>query len=77
MVLMYFVFMFYYRLGNYKEALYNFEEAMRRSQEVERAEAHDYNSISITTSYNLARFVSFPQKILNSVLSVLLKLHVE
>ena len=75
---MYFVFVCNYRLGNFKEALYNFEEAMRRSQqEAERAEAPYYNSISITTSYNLARFVSFPQKILNSVLSVLLKLHVE
>ena len=46
------------RLGNFKEAMQHFEESLKRS--MEEAEKSDdsrpyYNSICVTTTYNMAR----------------------
>lgn len=44
------------RLGNYGDALRFFEESLERAKvESDRGDSQYYNSISVTTSYNLAR----------------------
>jgi len=43
-----------YRQGAYIDALRYFEESIRRSRK-DQSDVHYYSSISVTTSYNLAR----------------------
>ncbi|CAG7835863.1 unnamed protein product [Allacma fusca] len=46
----------HYRLGNFKEATSNFEESLKRSlEEASKTDAPYYNSICVTTTYNMAR----------------------
>ena len=44
-----------FRLGNLKEAQHYFEESLVRSKVEAEHDPQYYNSISVTTTYNLAR----------------------
>ena len=56
MVYLFIYFFFYiYRLNNLEEAKKNFEESLARAQAEAEVDPQYYNSIAVTTTYNLAR----------------------